>query len=97
MRGEIVDCVDFAFNVFEDFGFEKIKVELSVRGDDPTQTYLGSDEDWESAESALVDALNAQQIPYERIEGEAAFYGPKIDIQGRRCDWPSVAVDDGAV
>jgi threonyl-tRNA synthetase len=81
VRSEIVGCIDFAFNVFEVFGFKDIKVELSVRGNDPNANYLGSDEDWAGAEAALVDALNARGIPYQRVEGEAVFYGPKIDIR----------------
>jgi threonyl-tRNA synthetase len=80
VRGEIVSCIDFAFNVYEVFGFKDYKVELSVRGDDRS-AYFGADEDWESGEVALVDALNSRGIPYQRIEGEAAFYGPKIDIR----------------
>jgi len=80
VRAEIVGCIDFAFNVYKVFGFNDYKVELSVRGDDHSG-YFGADEDWESAEAALVDALNSRGIPYERIEGEAAFYGPKIDIR----------------
>lgn len=78
---EIGDCVDFAYDVFRTFGFEKFKVELSVRGSADNKGYLGSDQDWIDAEEALVKALNARTIPYERIEGEAAFYGPKIDIK----------------
>jgi threonyl-tRNA synthetase len=81
VRSEILGCIDFAFNVYEVFGFKDIKVELSVRGNDGAAHYLGSDEDWEGAEAALVDALNAKQIPYQRVEGEAVFYGPKIDIR----------------
>jgi len=81
VRGEIVDCIRFAFDLLKTFGFEKFKVELSVKGEDTTKKYIGSDEDWELAEAALVDALNQQQLSYERIEGEAAFYGPKIDIK----------------
>jgi threonyl-tRNA synthetase len=81
VRSEIMGCIDFAFNVYEAFGFKDIKVELSVRGNDGAANYLGSDEDWEGAEAALVDALNAKQIPYQRVEGEAVFYGPKIDIR----------------
>jgi len=79
--GEIGDCVDFAYDVFRTFGFEKFKVELSVRGSADNKGYLGSDQDWENAEAALVQALQRRDIPYERIEGEAAFYGPKIDIK----------------
>ena len=56
-------------------------MELSVRGSAENKGYLGSDVDWENAELALVNALNRRKIPYERIEGEAAFYGPKIDIK----------------
>ena len=81
IRSEILGCIEFAFHVFEVFGFKDIKVELSVRGDDPNAHYLGSDEDWERAEAALIDALNARNIPYRRVEGEAVFYGPKIDIR----------------
>ena len=81
IRGEILGCIDFAFHVYEVFGFKDIKVELSVRGDDPNVRYLGSDEDWDNAEAALVDALNSRNIPYTRVEGEAVFYGPKIDIR----------------
>ena len=81
IRGEILGCIDFAFHVYEVFGFKDIKVELSVRGDDPNVNYLGSDEDWNNAESALADALNARNIAYQRVEGEAVFYGPKIDIR----------------
>jgi threonyl-tRNA synthetase len=78
---EIGGCVDFAYDVFKTFGFEKLKVELSVKGDDTSKGYLGSDDDWDKAEAALVGALGKRGIPYERIEGEAAFYGPKIDIK----------------
>jgi threonyl-tRNA synthetase len=81
VRGEILACLDFAFHLFGVFGFKDIKVELSVRGNDPDAHYLGSDEDWSRAEAVLVDALNEKSIPHERIEGEAVFYGPKIDIR----------------
>ncbi|HEX8136324.1 MAG TPA: threonine--tRNA ligase [Pyrinomonadaceae bacterium] len=81
VRAEILGCVDFAYHMFEVFGFKDFKVELSVRGNDPDAHYLGSDEDWERAEAALVSALNERGIPHKRIEGEAVFYGPKIDIR----------------
>lgn len=78
---EVGNCVDFAYDVFKTFGFIKFKVELSVRGEAENKGYLGSDSDWANAEQALVNALKRREIPYERIEGEAAFYGPKIDIK----------------
>jgi len=78
---EISDCLDFAIKVFETYGFEKVRFELSVRGDADNKLYLGSDETWRSSEEQLARALDAREIQYERIEGEAAFYGPKIDIK----------------
>jgi threonyl-tRNA synthetase len=81
VRDEIVACIDFGFDLLGAFGFEKFRIELSVKGDDSTKKFIGSDEDWERAETALVAALDQRGLAYERIEGEAAFYGPKIDIK----------------
>ncbi len=81
VHAEVADCLDFAIKVFDTYGFEKVKFELSVRGDAENKGYLGSDEDWENAEEQLASALTERGISYERIEGEAAFYGPKIDIK----------------
>ncbi len=53
-------------------------VRLSVRG--PEGMYLGSDDVWEKAEGALEEAAKTNDLPYERVEGEAAFYGPKLDF-----------------
>src|SRR5216683_4323336 len=81
IRPEIDDCVDFAYQVLKTFGFEKIKFELSVKGSDTKKLYLGADDDWAKAETALAAGLDARGIQYERVEGEAAFYGPKIDFK----------------
>ena len=78
---EIGDCLDFAIYVFKTYGFDNVKFELSVRGAAENKNYLGADADWENAESSLANALDQREISYERIEGEAAFYGPKIDIK----------------
>lgn len=78
---EVADCLDFAIKVFDTYGFSKVKFELSVRGGAENKGYLGSDEDWAAAEKQLASALDERKISYERIEGEAAFYGPKIDIK----------------
>jgi threonyl-tRNA synthetase len=95
VRSEILGCIDFSFNLFEVLGFKEIKVELSVRGNDPNAHYLGSDADWQRAEEALADALNTRQIPFTRVEGEAVFYGPKIDIRVKDAigrDWQLTTV-----
>jgi len=81
VRKEIDDCVDFASQVLKTFGFEKIKFELSVKGNDTSKAWLGAEAEWTKAEAALAAALDARQIEYQRIEGEAAFYGPKIDFK----------------
>ena len=78
---EVADCLDFAIKVFETYGFDDVRFELSVRGEAENKGYLGSDEDWSAAEEQLASALKERGISYERIEGEAAFYGPKIDIK----------------
>jgi threonyl-tRNA synthetase len=81
VQGEIVACLDFAFHLYRVFGFERFRVELSVRGNGGRAHYLGGDDQWEAAEAALVAALGERGVPYQRMEGEAAFYGPKIDIK----------------
>jgi threonyl-tRNA synthetase len=81
VHAEVADCLDFAIKVFDTYGFDKVKFELSVRGGAENKGYLGSDEDWAAAEGQLASALEERGISYERIEGEAAFYGPKIDIK----------------
>jgi threonyl-tRNA synthetase len=78
---EIDDCLDFVTEVFRTFGFEKVKFELSVKGSDTSKQWLGGEEAWAYAEGQLAAALDARAITYERIEGEAAFYGPKIDLK----------------
>jgi threonyl-tRNA synthetase len=78
---EIADCLDSAIKIFETYGFEKVRFELSVRGGADNKIYLGSDETWQSSEEQLKLALEGRGISFERIEGEAAFYGPKIDIK----------------
>lgn len=78
---EVGDCLDFAIEVFDTYGFEKVNFELSVRGEAENKNFLGEDSDWENAERSLATALEDRKIDFERIEGEAAFYGPKIDIK----------------
>jgi threonyl-tRNA synthetase len=78
---EIQDCVEFAWEVLRVFGFDRYEVELS--GGDPSrpQDYAGTPEEWQRAEAALVNTLKRMNVPYKYIAGEAAFYGPKIDVK----------------
>jgi len=79
--GEILRVLDFSLSMFKDFGFTDVKVELSVRDPGNLDKYAGSEEMWVKAEESLVKALKARHIQAERMEGEAVFYGPKIDIK----------------
>ena len=80
IEGEIASCIDFAESVLKTFGFEEFKVELSTW--DPTDTkFIGSADKWDNAVGALTRVLDGKGIPYKVIPGEAAFYGPKIDIK----------------
>lgn len=63
------------------FGFNDFRIELSVRDPKEKAKYLGTDEEWERAETGLIAALNSAEAEYTRMEGEAVFYGPKIDIK----------------
>jgi len=78
---EIRDCIEFAWETLRVFGFESYEVELS--GGDPAhpEVYTGSPEDWKRAEDALANTLNGMNVSYKYIPGEAAFYGPKIDVK----------------
>jgi len=63
------------------FGFREYDIALSVRDPQHPEKYIGSDEMWEMAEGALIKALEKKGLSYRREEGEAVFYGPKIDIK----------------
>jgi threonyl-tRNA synthetase len=72
---EVLRCLDFGYDLYSLFGFEP-RVELSTR----PENRLGSDETWDHAERALVQALERRGLRYEIGEGEGTFYGPKIDL-----------------
>ena len=81
IEDEVVNCIDFAEAVLHTFGFKEFKVELSTWDPKDRAHYAGSDENWSLATSSLEKALNRKGIAYKTIPGEAAFYGPKIDIK----------------
>jgi threonyl-tRNA synthetase len=81
IEDEVVACIDFAEAVLTTFGFKEFKVELSTWDPNDRAHYAGSDENWKLATSSLESALKRKGIEYKTIPGEAAFYGPKIDIK----------------
>ncbi len=81
IEDEIVGCMDFALAVLKSFGFAEYQVELSIWDPNDKKNFLGGDENWELAIHSLENALKRRDIPYKTIPGEAAFYGPKIDVK----------------
>ncbi len=73
---EVTSCIKMVYDVYGTFGFKDIAVQLSTR----PEKRIGSDEVWDKAENALMDALKSMDIDYKLQEGEGAFYGPKIEF-----------------
>jgi threonyl-tRNA synthetase len=95
---ELIGVLDLALYMLKTFGYENYEIDLSVRDPENKDQYMGGDEQWEHAEGALVKALEARGLPFTRKEGEAVFYGPKIDIQlldalGRPRQGPTIQFD----
>lgn len=81
IEDEIVKVLRLTIRMLRKFGFQDFRIDLSVRDPHNKDKYLGSDEEWERAERALIAALGKLDLQYKREEGEAVFYGPKIDIK----------------
>ncbi len=81
IEDEVLNCLDLTLHLLRSFGFHEYEVMLSVRDPERKQKYIGNDDMWEMAEVSLVNALERRGLSYERQEGEAVFYGPKIDIK----------------
>ena len=76
IQGEVMQFIDLLQKVYTDFGFKEVLVKLSTR----PQKRVGSEEQWDKAESALESALNYKKLVWELQPGEGAFYGPKIEF-----------------
>jgi threonyl-tRNA synthetase len=98
VEDEVFGVVSLSVKMLRAFGFDKFKVDLSVRDPVHREKYLGTDEQWALGEQSLVRALERTGLPYKRAEGEAVFYGPKIDIKlldslGREWQCPTCQFD----
>src|SRR3972149_3573912 len=98
LENEILGVIELAQFMLSSFGFNEYEIELSVRGKGEKEKYIGRDEVWEHAENALKIALDKKGLKYIRMEGEAKFYGPAIDIKvkdaiGRGWQGPTIQVD----
>jgi threonyl-tRNA synthetase len=81
IESEVAACIDFAEVVLKTFGFNEFKVELSTWDPNDRAHYAGSDDNWNLAIRSLDNVLKSKGIEYKTIPGEAAFYGPKIDVK----------------
>jgi len=80
IKQEVAVIVSVIREFYKTLGMDKdYWVSLSVRGDDKSK-YLGSDEVWDNAEKSLEEAAKENNLPYKKVSGEAAFYGPKLDF-----------------
>ncbi len=78
---EIKSLLNFSLTFLASFGFKDTKIDLSIRDPRHKEKYLGTDAEWEVATSSLRNALASFGLKYRTAEGEAVFYGPKIDIK----------------
>jgi len=81
IESEVKGVIDLILDVYKDFGFKNYKFRLSLRDKANTEKYFGNDELWEKSEKALRQILQDSGAEYYEAPGEAAFYGPKIDVQ----------------
>ena len=98
LEDEVVGLIDLNEYLMRSFGFEELKVEISTWDPRRRSEYMGSDEDWSAAQSSLEGALRRKGYRYEIMEGEAAFYGPKIDMKlvdsiGREWQLSTIQID----
>ena len=80
---EFKDVIDLVLYVFGSLGFENFRTQVSVRDPENPEKYIGSLENWEKAEQAIINAAKDKGLDYEIVTGEAAFYGPKLDFMVR--------------
>ncbi|MBE6122796.1 MAG: threonine--tRNA ligase [Erysipelotrichaceae bacterium] len=80
---EIKAVTNLILDVYKDFGFKEYQFRLSLRDPENTEKYFGNDELWEKSEAQLREVLKEMDVPFYEALGEAAFYGPKIDVQVR--------------
>lgn len=97
LEAEVTKVVEFVVSLLQDFGLENFELELSMR-DDEKDKWVGSDEFWETATQALRNVAVSSGLKLTEIPGEAAFYGPKIDLKitdaiGRKWQLSTVQVD----
>lgn len=98
LKGEFLDVLELTTMVLRKMGFEDYTAQISLRDPDNPSKYIGSDENWEAAERAIIEATSEVDIKTVTAYGEAAFYGPKLDFMikdaiGRQWQLGTIQVD----
>jgi len=98
VKGEFLKVMDIIFILFKALNFENFEAQISLRDPNDKDKYIGSEENWEKAEAAIVEACAEKGLKAKVVLGEAAFYGPKLDFMvkdalGRRWQLGTIQVD----
>ena len=98
LKEEFLKVMDIIFIIFKALDFENFEAQISLRDPNNKDKYIGSDENWEKAERAIIEACEEKGLPAKIELGEAAFYGPKLDFMvrdaiGRRWQLGTIQVD----
>ncbi|WP_165020965.1 MULTISPECIES: threonine--tRNA ligase [unclassified Dysgonomonas] len=98
LKNEFLKVMDIIFIIFKALDFENFEAQISLRDPENKEKYIGSDENWEKAERAIIEACEEKGLPARVELGEAAFYGPKLDFMvkdalGRRWQLGTIQVD----
>lgn len=98
LKDEFKKVIDIVLYVFKTFGFEGFTTQISLRDPENKEKYIGSDENWEKAERAIIEAAAEKELKTVVVLGEAAFYGPKLDFMvrdalGRKWQLGTIQVD----
>lgn len=92
IKEEFKKVVSLILDVYKDFGFKNYSFRLSLRDPEDKEKYFDDDEMWNTAEDKLREVLNEYGCPYEEAIGEAAFYGPKLDVEVKPAVGPEVTL-----
>ncbi len=98
LKEEFIKVIDIIFYIFNALDFKEYEAQVSLRSKEPSDKYIGSDENWEKAEAAIIEAAAEKGLKTIVEYGEAAFYGPKLDFMikdaiGRRWQLGTIQVD----
>ena len=98
IKSEFVAVIDLVMYVFKKLGFDSFTAQISLRDKEDRSKYIGSDENWEKAEAAIIEATQERDLETVTEYGEAAFYGPKLDFMvkdaiGRKWQLGTIQVD----